>query len=151
MVDEADIQLNQSFHWLDWLIFTAFLVATLGISLFHGVRHKMTAEEFHSGDRDFKIIPVAISLMSAFLSAILILGTPAEIYTQGTLYWLYSVGMMLACVLGALLFVPLLYPLRLTSAYEVVPFSNCNVQIAHFTMREMFSIWSFAFDIAPSG
>ena len=117
----ADISLNQDFHWADWLIFTAFLAISLGIGLFQGlcVKQEQTAENFHMGDRDFNIWAVALSLLSAFLSAILILGTPAEIYTQGTQYWVYTIGMMASCVFAVILFVPLMYPLKLTSSYEV--------------------------------
>jgi sodium-coupled monocarboxylate transporter 8/12 len=53
------------------------------------------------------------------MSAILILGTPAEMYTQGTQYFMYVIGMILAVILAAQLFVPLLYPLNLTSSFEV--------------------------------
>ena len=116
-----EININQDFHWADWVIFTAFLGVSLGIGLFQGlcVKQEKTAEAFHMGNRDFNIWPVALSLLSAFLSAILILGTPAEIYTEGTQYWIYTLGMMASCVFAVILFVPLMYPLKLTSSYEV--------------------------------
>ncbi|KAL4216748.1 Sodium-coupled monocarboxylate transporter 1 [Mactra antiquata] len=52
------------------------------------------------------------------MSATTILGAPAEMYTAGTLYFLYTIGLIFACVLTARLLVPLFYPLRLTSSYE---------------------------------
>ena len=125
----ADIQLNQDFHWADWVIFTAFLAVSLGIGLFQGlcVKQEKTAEAFHMGNRDFNIWPVALSLLSAFLSAILILGTPAEVYVAGTQYWIYTLGMMASCVFAVILFVPLMYPLKLTSSYEVHVFVCAHV------------------------
>lgn len=116
---------NTEFHWADWVIFSAFLLISLGIGLFQGLckKQEATTEAYHMGNRDFNIWPVALSLLSAFLSAILILGTPAEIYTEGTQYWVYVFGMMASCVFAVILFVPLLYPLRLTSSYEVSIFS----------------------------
>jgi sodium-coupled monocarboxylate transporter 8/12 len=53
------------------------------------------------------------------MSAILILGTPAEMYTAGTEYFIYLFGIILAIIIAAQVFVPLLYPLKLTSSFEV--------------------------------
>ena len=47
-----------------------------------GSKQAKTTDEFLVGKRDNSILPVAVSILSSFLSAILILGTPAEIYTQ---------------------------------------------------------------------
>jgi Na+/proline symporter len=65
------------------------------------------------------VLPVVLSLLSSVLSAIIILGGAAEIYTQGAMYWLQGIGQWLATIIAGLLFVPLLYPLQLTSSYEV--------------------------------
>nr|KAG5688219.1 hypothetical protein BaRGS_003118 [Batillaria attramentaria] len=64
------------------------------------------------------IIPVAISILVSFMSAILILGTPAEMYMSGTEYFVYVFGICFAIIIAALVFVPLLYPLRMTSSFE---------------------------------
>ena len=48
-----------------------------------------------------------------------ILGNPAEVYQFGMMYMLYVVAATLGCLYGSLLFVPLLYPLKLTSSFEV--------------------------------
>ena len=78
------------------------------------------AQQTHDLDLSYsQVIPVALAIMSSFLSAILILGTPAELYTHGTMYWLYLFGMCGAAVLATVFFVPLLYRLKLTSSYEV--------------------------------
>jgi Na+/proline symporter len=117
----------KGFHWADYVVFALFLLVTLGIGMGQGIaetfgclkKQETTTAEFLTGNRSFSIWPVALSMLSAFLSAILILGTPAEVYVEGTEYWVYVLGMMAACVFATLLFVPLLYPLKLTSSYEV--------------------------------
>ena len=48
-----------------------------------------------------------------------ILGNAAEVYMFGMLYMLYVIAAALGCLYGSVLFVPLLYPLRLTSAFQV--------------------------------
>lgn len=119
----------KGFHWADYLVFVLFLVISLGIGMFQGLmdllgcnkkedQKEMTTEDFLMGNRNFSVVPVSLSTLAAFLSAILILGTPAEVYTQGCEYWIYMFGMMLSCVFATIFFVPLLYPLRLTSSYE---------------------------------
>ena len=57
----------------------------------------------------------------SFMSAILILGTPAEMYTAGTELFVHLGGVVLAIIIAALVFVPLLYPLKMTSSFEVRP------------------------------
>lgn len=70
------------------------------------------------GNRNMQLFPITISIMASFISAILILGTPAEMYTAGTLYMFYIIGACIGCIVAAMWFVPLLYPLKLTSSYE---------------------------------
>ena len=57
----------------------------------------------------------------SFQSAITILGTPAEMYTAGTEYFVYLGGISLAIIIATLVFVPLLHPLKMTSSFEVRP------------------------------
>jgi sodium-coupled monocarboxylate transporter 8/12 len=97
------------------------LLISAGIGIFYaikGYKHN-TTKEFLMGGRQMQLVPIAISILVSFMSAILILGTPAEMYTQGTQYFMYVIGMILAVILAAQLFVPLLYPLNLTSSFEV--------------------------------
>ena len=143
----------KGFHWADYLIFALFLIVSLGIGMFQGIaealgclkKKEQTTEEFLTGNRSFSIWPVALSMLSAFLSAILILGTPAEVYVEGTEYWIYLIGMMSACVFAVFLFVPLLYPLKLTSSYEV----KIRVSYIFFFLFAIQS-WSFETIIAAT-
>lgn len=115
------VQSKSEFDVWDWLLFGAMLAVSAGIGIFYaciGGRQKTTAE-FLMGGRSLQLVPVAISILVSFMSAILILGTPAEMYTQGTQYFMYMFGIMLAIILASQLFVPLLYPLQLTSSFEV--------------------------------
>ncbi|KAL5020353.1 hypothetical protein ScPMuIL_003245 [Solemya velum] len=115
-------QEKREFVTLDWVLFAGMLVISAGIGIFYacyGGRQKTTGE-FLMGNRNMQLIPVAISILVSFMSAILILGTPAEMYNEGTQYYLYLIGMILAVSLAALLFVPLLYPLKLTSSFEYI-------------------------------
>ncbi len=115
---------RESFHWADYVIMGCFLVTSLVIGIVQaciGGKQK-TQSEYLLADRGMRILPVSMSILVSYLSAILIIGTPAEVYTGGTQYWLYAVGGSLGCMGSAMIFVPLLYPLKLTSSYEVGDF-----------------------------
>ncbi|KAK7096189.1 hypothetical protein V1264_005513 [Littorina saxatilis] len=104
----------------DYVVFALMLGVSAAIGIFYGFRARRdkTAKEFLMANRSMSVVPVAISILLSFISAISVLGTPAEMYTRGTQYFMTTLGMMLACVLTAQLIVPLLYPLNLTSAFE---------------------------------
>jgi sodium-coupled monocarboxylate transporter 8/12 len=53
------------------------------------------------------------------MSAITLLGTPAEIYQYGSMYWFIGVSYFLVIPAAAYLYLPVFYGLELTSAYEV--------------------------------
>ncbi len=56
------------------------------------------------------------------MSAITLLGTPAEVYQFGTMYWLVVLAFFLVMPAANYLYMPIFYELQVTSAYEV-----CNV------------------------
>eukprot|EP00061_Rhincodon_typus_P015097 g42586.t1 len=66
-------------------------------------------------------LPVALSLLATFQSAVAILGVPAEIYTFGTEYWFLGCSYFLGLLIPAHIFVPMFYRLKITSTYEDRP------------------------------
>jgi Na+/proline symporter len=119
----------RQFEVWDWVLFALMLgfSSLIGIGYAIRGRSQSTTREFLMGGRSMQMLPVAVSILVSFMSAILILGSPAEIYTEGTQYFIYVFGIMLACLLAAQLFVPLLYPLKLTSSFEV-----SNIQTRYY-------------------
>ena len=116
----ADVDVR-TFVAADYVVFGLMLVVSAAIGVYYAVwgGKQTTTKEFLMADRSMKILPVAISILVSFMSAILILGTPAEMYTNGTEYILYTIGVCVAITLSTVLFVPLLFNLRLTSSFEV--------------------------------
>ncbi len=122
--DEDDLPVPDpdgvSLMWADYLVFGITLVGYIVISVVQSRVKKQSAREFLASSGQMPLFPVILSMMSTQLSAILIIGTPAEVYGgQGMIYWLYGWGMVFGCILGSLLFVPLLYPLKMVSTYKV--------------------------------
>lgn len=111
-----------SLTWIDFLIFAALLLVSLAIGLYHALTggKQRTTEEFIMANRKLKVIPTAMSILASNFSAIIVLGMPAEMYTRGIQFWPWGLlGYTIAALIGGTVFIPLLYPLKLTSVNEV--------------------------------
>ncbi|PAA86890.1 hypothetical protein BOX15_Mlig031646g1 [Macrostomum lignano] len=111
---------SNSFHWADYVILVLSLLISCSVGIYFalsGGKQKTTAE-YLMGDRSMRLVPVSVSLVASFLSAILILGHPAEIYLNGIGFHFHLIGATIAYLTTAFLFVGLFYQLRITSAFE---------------------------------
>ena len=98
----------------------AFLLVSLGIGAYYGLVQKQnTTEEYLFGNRQMSLLPVALSMLVTYQSAISVVGLPAEIYMYNTMLLWANIGISIANMVQYFMIVPLMYPLRLTSAYEV--------------------------------
>lgn len=109
------------FTIFDYVVFVFVLVASLTVGIYYtfSKKTKKTTEHFLMGDGKLHMLPVSISILVSFVSAIAILGLPAEMYTEGTMFIYVNFGMLIGCLFASFTFVPLLYPLKLTSSFEV--------------------------------
>uniref|UniRef100_A0AAX7SYS4 Sodium-dependent multivitamin transporter n=1 Tax=Astatotilapia calliptera TaxID=8154 RepID=A0AAX7SYS4_ASTCA len=109
------------FTTVDYVIFALLLVASAGIGLFYAFSggRQRTTQEFLMADRSMSCLPVSLSLLATFQSAVAILGAPSEVYTFGTEYWFLGCSYFLGLLIPAHVFIPVFYRLRLSSAYEV--------------------------------
>ena len=114
---------SKGFHPVDFVLFGLTLLVSLVVGLYHGCQRgkQQTTNDFLLGGGQLHAVPVAISMFMSYVSAVLVLGNTAEMYTAGIQYWLASIGSSLAFAFAAVVFVPLFFPLRFTSGNEV----NC--------------------------
>ena len=106
---------------VDYVIFALVLGVSAGIGIYYafcGTKQKST-KEFLMASRSMGVFPVTLSLLASFMSAITLLGTPAEMYIFGTQYWLIAIAYLFTMPASAYLFLPIFYRLNLTSCYEV--------------------------------
>lgn len=54
----------------------------------------------------------------SFITAIELLGNPAEMYTHGTQFWMTCVSFLIVIPIASRCYVPVFMTLRLTSSYE---------------------------------
>ncbi|XP_016392963.1 solute carrier family 5 member 6a [Sinocyclocheilus rhinocerous] len=108
------------FSTVDYVIFVVLLVASAGIGLYYAFSggRQRTTQEFLLADRSMRCLPVSLSLLATFQSAVAILGAPSEIYTHGTQYWFLGCSYFLGLLIPAHVFIPVFYRLRLSSAYQ---------------------------------
>ena len=112
-------------HWFtawDYVIFAVVLAIAAAIGLYYGCtgNKQNSTSEFLMAGRSMSVMPVALSLLASFMSAITLLGTPAEIVIYGTQYWMIAVSYVIVMPLAAYVFIPIFYKLELTSIFEVV-------------------------------
>jgi len=112
---------SRNFHVIDYVIFGLVLMVSLSIGFYHAFTggKQRTTKEYLLANRQLKTVPVTLSILVSFVSGIIVLGTPAEMYTRGTQLFMRTVGYSLACVVSSLLFVPLFFNLKVTSSFEV--------------------------------
>lgn len=101
------------------------LVGMLSVSAFIGIYHafvgggQKTADTFLLADRNMNPFPVAVSLVASFISAITVLGTPAEVYIYGTMFWLFGFAYTFSGIVVSRCFIPIFYEYEITSTNEV--------------------------------
>ncbi|XP_053394720.1 sodium-dependent multivitamin transporter-like [Mercenaria mercenaria] len=125
------------FHTVDYMIMVIFLVISSAIGINYGFYKKQrTTEEYILGNRQIHLVPVALSLAVTFQSAVSIIGAPSEIYLYNIMAFYGTFALPIAYLIQALLIVPLVHPLRLTSAYEYLQrrFQSRAVQLLGMTM-----------------
>uniref|UniRef100_A0A6J0TGB6 Sodium-coupled monocarboxylate transporter 2 isoform X1 n=1 Tax=Pogona vitticeps TaxID=103695 RepID=A0A6J0TGB6_9SAUR len=117
----------------DYVVFAALFLISSGIGVFFAIkdRKKTTSGDFLVGGRQMTCGPVALSLTASFMSAVTVLGTPAEVYRHGASFILFSIAYTFVIIFTAELFLPVFYRSGITSTYEYLELRfNKPVRIA---------------------
>ena len=137
--DTRDVYESGQFEWYDYLIFCLALAVSLGIGVYYGLAgdKQRTTKEYLMGNRNLGTIPVAMSMFMSYISAILVLGTTAEMYMYGIQHWLGMLGSSFAHTLSAIIFVPLFFPLNITSSFEVSRFGCISQKLQNILIYKV--------------
>ncbi|XP_050715097.1 sodium-dependent multivitamin transporter-like [Eriocheir sinensis] len=107
-----------TFSWLDYLVFSLVLLLSLLIGVYFALRSRNEAnEEYLLGGRNLHAVPVSMSLVVTYISAIAVQGGPAETYYHSIQILWGNFG-ALAIPVAALVYVPFYYELRLVSVNQ---------------------------------
>ncbi|KAM6153309.1 sodium-coupled monocarboxylate transporter 1 [Erethizon dorsatum] len=109
-----------SFGAWDYLVFAGMLLVSAAIGVYYAYAGggQQTSKDFLMGGRRMTAVPVALSLTASFMSAVTVLGTPAEVYRFGAIFSIFAITYFLMVVLCAEVFLPVFYKLGITSTYE---------------------------------
>jgi len=104
-------------HYLDWIVVAAYLsyVIWQGVRL---SRQSKTAESFFLAGRSLPWWAVGLSVMATQMSAITLVGTTGQAYTDGMRFIQFYLGLPLAMVILCVTAVPFFYRARVYTAYE---------------------------------
>ncbi|NXP14131.1 SC5A8 protein, partial [Thinocorus orbignyianus] len=104
----------------DYVVFAAMLLVSAIIGIYYAFAGggQKTSKDFLMGGRSMSSVPVALSLTASFMSAVTVLGTPAEIYRYGAIFCIFAITYALVVLCSAEIFLPVFYKLGITSTYE---------------------------------
>uniref|UniRef100_A0A8D2E2D1 Solute carrier family 5 member 5 n=1 Tax=Sciurus vulgaris TaxID=55149 RepID=A0A8D2E2D1_SCIVU len=119
-MEVAEAGARATFGAWDYGVFALMLLVSTGIGLWVGLARggQRSAEDFFTGGRSLAALPVGLSLAASFMSAVQVLGVPAEAYRYGLKFLWMCLGQLLNSLLTAQLFLPVFYRLGLTSTYQ---------------------------------
>ena len=111
-------ELREKFGILNYVIFVAMLLISAGIGVFYWWKGQKNTEEFLLASRSMGTIPMTMSLVASFMSAITLLGVPAEVYTAGTQYIAVILSYPFVMAAVAHFYLPVYDELRVSTSYE---------------------------------
>ncbi|XP_046562773.1 sodium-coupled monocarboxylate transporter 1-like [Haliotis rubra] len=119
-MNPSDTVKKVSLHVADFAILAILLAVSLSIGLYFGIknRKRQTRDEYLLGGRHMSPVAVSLSIFATYMSAVSLLGIPAEVYSYGTINFLITIGITLSYVMGYFTVVPLFYELHVTSIYQ---------------------------------
>uniref|UniRef100_A0A8I5Y1G6 Solute carrier family 5 member 5 n=1 Tax=Rattus norvegicus TaxID=10116 RepID=A0A8I5Y1G6_RAT len=119
-MEGAEAGARATFGAWDYGVFATMLLVSTGIGLWVGLARggQRSADDFFTGGRQLAAVPVGLSLAASFMSAVQVLGVPAEAARYGLKFLWMCAGQLLNSLLTAFLFLPIFYRLGLTSTYQ---------------------------------
>ncbi|MBX2973581.1 MAG: sodium:solute symporter [Flavobacteriales bacterium] len=106
-------------HWIDWIILLTTLAFIVGYGVWH-TRGTRTASRYLRGDNEDRWWAVTLSVMATQASAITFLSTPGQGFLEGMGFVQFYLGLPLAMVVIAWVFIPLYYKWNVYTAYEFI-------------------------------
>ncbi|XP_040200251.1 sodium-coupled monocarboxylate transporter 1-like [Rana temporaria] len=104
----------------DYVVFALMLLISAVIGIYYAFAGggQKTSKDFLMGGRSMTAVPVALSLTASFMSAVTVLGTPAEVYRFGAMFSVFAITYTFTVLISSEVFLPVFYRLGITSTYE---------------------------------
>ena len=113
-------ELIQKFDAGNYAVFAAMLAVSAGIGVFFWWRSRgrNNTDEMLMAGKSMGTFPMTLSLVASFMSAITLLGTPAEMYVSGTQYVILALSYPFVMGATAYIFLPVYNKINITTSYE---------------------------------
>ncbi|XP_071105136.1 sodium-coupled monocarboxylate transporter 2-like [Haliotis cracherodii] len=112
----------KTFGLADYGVTSAMLVVSAAVGIFYVIkdRHRGTMTEYVLGGRHMHYIPVSMSLMVTFISALSLLGAPVEVYRSNTMMIWLPVAAVAGVLVAGRIFIPFFYQLNINNVFKMV-------------------------------
>ncbi|XP_074086498.1 sodium-coupled monocarboxylate transporter 2 isoform X2 [Macrotis lagotis] len=138
----------KNFEAWDYVVFAALFIISSGIGVFFAIkeRKKVTSREFLVGGKQMSCGPVALSLTASFMSAVTVLGAPAEVYRFGASFLLFFIAYAFVIIFTSELFLPVFYRSGITSTYEIL-YTGVVIYAPALALNQVtgFNLWGSVF------
>ncbi|CAG7838062.1 unnamed protein product [Allacma fusca] len=111
------LDINHFGAW-DYVVVGATLLLSLLIGVYYAVVGNKTNEDLLTGERKMNVFAISASMLVTYLSAITVLGYPAEIYANGIQIFTSTLLSFIFVPLSCYMFISVFYGMQLTSVYE---------------------------------
>lgn len=138
--------------WLDYIIFTVYLAATLGISIVASKGNKDLKNYLLAG-RTMGPLVISMSVLASVFSGVSYIGMPAEVYVYGIGYWLLAFSSFITTPIINTIFIPFFYKTKFYSAYQYFEARFSSVGIRTLTATLFVSktiLWLSVATFAPA-
>jgi len=107
------------FDPFDYVVLGSALIMSFCVGMYYSLNKHKTTEYLLAGGRNNSLFPTAASVMATTVSAVTILGLPAEVYSYGIQVFLIALVAFISVPISAHIFVPYFHPITLVSVYVV--------------------------------
>jgi SSS family transporter len=144
-------QLSQTFTLIDYTVFILYLVATASIGLWF-VRGQRDLNEYFLAGRSMGSLVVAMTILASLFSGISFLAAPGEGYANGPVFYLVTLGFLIATPVTNLVFLRFYYNSRFFTAYQYLEerFSVSLRTLASLSFIVRVLLWLAAATYAPA-
>ncbi|CAK8683332.1 unnamed protein product [Clavelina lepadiformis] len=110
----------KTFGAVDFAVFVGMLLVTIIIGIYHAYkdREKKSIANYYFGGGKMSPIPLGLSIAVTFISAINIIGFPAETYLFGTAIFWFCFIIIVPTIVACLFHIPMVHRLKLVSIYQ---------------------------------
>ena len=112
------MEINSPLGWIDWCVIGFYFVCLAGTGVLINRRKQASTDDYFRGGGRIPAWAAAVSLVATSMSAASFIGVPEQGYRGDLTYLSTNIGMLLAAIVIATLFVPAFFRDRVQTIYQ---------------------------------